>query len=103
MSLLHAAVALAALCVALVAVALVLHPDYEDGLIGRVGLAAIAIAGAARSLNLLLDGGHASPIGVLLWFGLVLFFARHAYRFRKWRRCGEHEWRQARRDMVCGK
>lgn len=98
-------VAPCALSVFLVCLSLVLHPDYEDGLIGRIALAAMAVAGITRFMDIV-AAGAATPIahiGVLLWIGLALFMMRHLYRFLRWRHSGEGDWRAARRSDVTGK
>lgn len=91
-------VALAAFAVLVVSVVLVLHPDYEDGLVGRIGLALIGIAALARVLGILTSEHprQFSSIALMLWIGLALFMLRHAWRFMRWRRCGEGDWRAAR-------
>ena len=68
--------------VGVVCIYLVLHREYEDGFIGRIGLALISIAAFARFATTL--GGGDFPIttiGLVLWIGVALFFVRHWYRF----------------------
>ena len=99
---------LAGLCAAIVAVictVLVFHKDYEDGLLGRLGLAVMAIASLARLSHLVEHefSRNVSPIGVMLWLGLAIFLGRHLYRFLRWRRSGEGDWRGADKAATCGK
>jgi hypothetical protein len=63
---------------------LVFHPEYEDGLIMRVGLVAIVFASVARVARLF-DGtpDYLSPVAITLWTGLALFLCMHTYRFLK--------------------
>lgn len=98
-------VAAAALAVFLICLVLVLHPDYEDGLVGRIALATIALAALARFLAI--AGGdwqmQFNSIAFLLWVGLALFLGRHLYRFLRWRRAGTHDWRETRCGEAPGK
>jgi len=98
-------VAIAALFVFMICMILVLHPDYEDGLVGRICLAMMAMAALARFLAIVDDGWYMpfNSIAFLLWIGLAMFLARHLYRFLRWRKCGEHDWRPAGREAVTGK
>lgn len=94
-----------AVLVAAVCVILVLHKDYEDGLVGRISLSFIGVAGVARAMQLIASefDRAVSPIGVLLWIGLAIFFARHLYRFLRWRRSGDGDWRKVRQVDTGGK
>lgn len=94
-----------ALTVSMVSTLLVLHRDYEDGLLGRIGLSFMALAGSARAMHLLIHGLDmpSNPIAVLLWIGLALFMVRHLYRFMRWRRSGEYDWRGVDDTATCGK
>ena len=72
--------------VCMVCVFLVLHPEYDDGLIGRLALSMIGIAGLARFLGGVDALIHGHPIvmtnvGMMLWIGASIFFGRHAWRF----------------------
>lgn len=98
-------VLIASASVAAVCVALVLHREYEDGLIGRISLACMGVAALARAASLLSGLGYVwvSPVGVLLWCGLAAFMVRHVYRFARWRRCGENDWRPSKRQDLAGK
>jgi hypothetical protein len=63
---------------------LVFHPEYEDGLIMRTGLALFGICAFSRVVRLL-DGSpdYLNPVAILLWTGLALFLGGHTYRFLK--------------------
>ena len=70
--------------VSVICVLLILHPAYRNRLIRLLGLGIIAIAGFARAGSMLIgDAQTPSPIGVLLWFGLFLFFMSHVCSFVK--------------------
>lgn len=89
---------LAGFVVTAVCVTLVLHQDYEDGLIGRVGLSLIALASMTRFLgaaDALISGEylHLSPVALTLWSGLAIFLARHLWRFMWFKRSGKYDWR----------
>ena len=72
----------ATLIVCAICVVLVLHPQYNDGFFGRVGLAMVGVASFARAATII-SGIHqpVSNIGTLLWIGLALFLARHFRNF----------------------
>lgn len=94
-----------ALVVSVITTTLVFHPDYEDGLFGRVALSFISLAAVARVTQLIQDGIDVpvSSIGVLLWCSLACFLARHFYRFLKWKCRGTHDWRRADVASTAGK
>lgn len=84
-----AVVIAASICFACCAV-LVLHRQYHDGLIGRFGLTLIALAAAARVMQLCMEAFNglesvlAKP-NCILWIGVAMFLARHTYNFlRRW-------------------
>lgn len=65
-------------------VMLIFHRDYEDGLIGRLALALICIGALTRMAKLLDEVPDVvSPIQVVTWTGLGLFFIRHSWRFMR--------------------
>ena len=93
---------------------LVLDKDYEDGLVGRVALSLIALAAFGRFSDTLfaalsasffdsLPPRQPSGIAVMLWVGVAMFFARHLWRFRRWKKCGKHEWRKPVPAATSGK
>lgn len=84
---------------------LIFHHDYEDGLIGRIGLALMGLAAFSRVHNgfivVFLDGDviPITNIGNLLWTGAAIFLTRHTARFL-WRRQtmkGSPEWRMVKK------
>jgi hypothetical protein len=102
------------LLVSLICTALVLHRDYEDGLIGRIGLAFIALACSARVMQIAVTALerwlqdidkpiNINPANALLLLGLAMFMTRHFYRFLRWRSAGAHDWRGASDAETCGK
>jgi hypothetical protein len=81
-------IATAALIVAIVCTALVLHPEYEDGLIGRIALAVLAIVAVSRFPDAVesaisMTEYKISAQGLAMWIAVAVFFARHWYRFYK--------------------
>lgn len=95
----------AALVVGGVCIVLVFHRHYEDGLFGRLALAAIGLCAFFR-MSAIVESGldvYLSPVATVLWCALALFFARHLYRFLSWRRAGENEWRKPNEAAVAGK
>lgn len=73
-------------------VMLVFHRDYEDGLIGRLALSLLCIGATTRIAKLLDDiPDVVSPIQVVTWTGLALFFARHTWRFMRNIKQGKRE------------
>lgn len=96
---LNAVVFLCSSAVLAISLVLVLHRDYEDGLIGRLALSLLGIGALARVLDILFASGPIpfSAIAFLVWLGLALFLGRHLYRFLRWRHTGEHEWREAKK------
>lgn len=98
----------AAAIVFAVCVVLVFHPEYEDGVFGRLGLALLGIAAIARVLGIIggwLDDAsfRITEVGLILWIGLAIFLSRHLYRFLRWRHVGEHDWRSADHTITGGK
>jgi hypothetical protein len=71
----------------IVGTALVLHPEYEDGLLGRIALSALSVVALTRipdtvdSMLLNTPLTHISTQGFVVWTALALFLARHWYRF----------------------
>ena len=85
--------------IAAVAVFLVLHCEYEDGLLGRVALIVLALPNGLIVAEYLIDGTEYSllPTTLLTQIGTALFLSRHCYRFMRWRSLGEYQWRPARK------
>jgi len=90
-------VAVAGLSLSIVCAMLVLHKDYEDGLVGRIALAGMSLAGFGRAATIVESGFSLglSWVALLMWLSTTLFMARHLYRFLKWRSCGDGDWRQS--------
>lgn len=85
-------VALCALAVSVVCTLLVLHPQYNDGFIGRFGLTLIAIAGFARAATIISGTSHdVSNVGALLWVGLSIFMLRHLSNFYRHKDCAQSD------------
>lgn len=78
-------------------VALVFHPDYDDGLFGRAGLVCIGVTAFARVMLVLTVGfPHPTPVGVLLWLGVALFLGRHTWCFLLRARRRDETWYKVR-------
>lgn len=95
--------ATAAALITLLSILLVLHCDYEDGLFGRMFLAAIGTACFVVAWDYFWVGNRVEyfPCTSTLIMGLAGFLARHTYRFLRAVRCPEeYGWR--RRHMVKG-
>lgn len=92
---LNVIVGLCAMAAAVICTLLVFHPDYEDGLIGRLALSGMALAAVARVCDLVAYNGGTSQIGSLLWMALAVFLSRHFWRFLRWRNSGAFDWRKA--------
>lgn len=80
------------LCV--VSTFLVIHCDYEDGFIGRVSLAMMAVSQFLMLIGVDVGGTEYEvlPHHFIFQVGAALFMARHAYRFIYWRRKGRFTW-----------
>jgi len=73
-----------ALVIGCICVALVAHPQYEDGLLGRFALGAIALAELSVFWDSAFSGRYYNGMlntTVVIQAGLALFFVRHFYRF----------------------
>ena len=89
-----------ALIIAAICVVLVAHPQYEDGLFGRLALGLIALSELSVFWDSAIDGSHYGsvlPTTLAIQLGVLLFFVRHLYRFQKWLKSREHEWRPVRK------
>ena len=77
---------------------LTLHHHYEDGVVGRVALACMALASMMLMAEYM-SGAYRDIPGpmVLLCIGAATFIARHTYRFLLWRFRGEGDWRGDKR------
>ena len=86
-----------ALFVFVITLILVLHPQYEDGIIGKLGLICLSFAALARLSNLA-EVWIAVPaaalnypkIGALFWVGLSPFPGHHFYNFCRFKEPTSH-------------
>lgn len=87
-------IALAIMCCAWF---LVFHCEYEDGVIGRVALAGLAVTEMLIVMEWLIEDSVPEPLATTFYVQLffALFLMRHVYRFLRWRTRGDHEWRKA--------
>jgi hypothetical protein len=73
---------------------LVLDKGYEDGLVGRVSLVAMALSGGVGFLSAIAGADMLSAKLVAIFLvGAAVFMLRHVYRYLRWRICGEGSWR----------
>ncbi len=74
---------------------LVVHPKYEDGLVGRIALLCISLSSLVV-IGEWLDGVvyEVNPTTLGVQFGLSVFLLRHVYRFSKWVKSGSFDWRK---------
>lgn len=81
------------LCVSLY---LALCRNYDDGIIGHVALAGMALSSAAP-LYEAYEGADYDfmPTTALMYAAVAVFMARHAYRFNRWSKTGTGEWRDS--------
>ena len=86
---------------------LVVHPKYEDGLIGRIALLCLSVSGAVV-VGEWADGVvyEVNPTSLGVQVGLAIFLLRHVYRFSKWVKHGSFDWRKNEKatpshDVVC--
>lgn len=101
-------VAFSALAIATICLECVRNKDYEDGVLGRMALWFLMGCAAARLTQIVgvwlepwLGAEWASAdlkldnVETALWVGVLIFFCRHYYRFRQWRRSGKYAWRDS--------
>lgn len=82
----------AAAVIAMVSWMLVANRRYEDGIIGRLALAGMALAATGFMSKMVFS--CYTPTGLedaLLW-SAAAFLARHYYRFHRYTTSGEHAW-----------
>lgn len=93
--------------VASVSVFLVAHCKYEDGVIGKIALACLAIGNLVVFAEWFNGINHeVNPTTLFIQFGIAGFLVRHAYRFKKWTITGANDWRKnetssVSNDVVC--
>lgn len=92
--------------VGLMALLLVSHGKYEDGVVGRIGLVIVFIACLVvvwESINGV--EYDVNPTTLTMQVGFCAFLIRHVYRFLKWSRTGANDWRKNETDnssdVVC--
>lgn len=76
----------AAALVFAIAVVLIFHPDYHDGLARRIALAFLGFAAWIRLLEILQSGWEEATfakVALLVWIGIAIFLADHFYNFLK--------------------
>lgn len=90
---------LASAVIALVAVFLICHCEYEDGVFGRLALVVLALSNGLVVADYTIDGTEYAvlPNTLMTQLGTALFLSRHCYRFMRWRKLGDYQWRPARK------
>jgi hypothetical protein len=85
--------------VASVAIILILHHEYEDGLVGRIALSGLGLGAIVRVTEIISHGASlpVTPVGVLIWISLAMFLGRHLFRFMRWKHSGDYDWRAIRK------
>lgn len=80
------------------AAVLVLDPKYDDGVVGRLALFIIMLAGGLGTLIVIAGAEEVNPKLVAIFMGgSALFMARHVYRYMRFRFCGAGAWQSNRR------
>ena len=73
---------------------LALCRDYDDGIVGHIALAGMALSSAAPLYEAYEGSDYEYlPTTALMYAAVAVFMARHAYRFRMYRKTGKGEWR----------
>ena len=93
--------------VGLLSLLLVSHGKYEDGVVGRVGLVIVFIACLVvvwESINGV--DYEVNQTTLAMQVGFCAFLIRHVYRFLKWSRTGDNDWKKNETtdissDVVC--
>lgn len=87
-------VAVCAIGLAAIGGILIRHPKYEDGLLGRIALAGIILAGVVAALAELFSKVRydAPPELEMLLVCMLIFMIRHLYRFWRYTKSGSYKW-----------
>lgn len=86
---------LCAFVVAVCSILLVADCQYEDGVIGRLALATLAIAELiviGEWLNK--EPTYPAPTTLAIQLGVAFFMLRHVYRFMRWRFNNHFDWKK---------
>ena len=82
----------ASVLIAIVSWMLVANRRYEDGIVGRIALAGMALAATGFASKMVFS--CYTPTGLedaLLW-SVAVFLGRHYHRFHKFTTTGQHAW-----------
>lgn len=80
---------------------LIFHERYNDGLLGRAGLAGMAFFSSLLLLERFGGQEHyLSSLTVCFQASVAVFFARHTYNFVLWAHFGRGAWKEASRDRA---
>ena len=78
---------------------LVWHEKYNDGLLGRIGIAGMVFVSLLLLLERVAGQDHyLSPLTVCFQASVAVFFARHTYNFLLWAYRGRGAWKRASHD-----
>ena len=80
---------------------LIMHNEYEDGVLGRLSLTVLAISNGLIVSDWWIDGSQYQllPNTLATQCAMAAFLVRHCYRFLRWKNSGENDWRRRKRDM----
>lgn len=76
---------------------LILHKDYDDGVVGKFGLGFMGLAAAIVALDTIASGVEYTPLKVNVLFvsGVTIFMLRYIYRWSRWRCTSKCNWKSA--------
>lgn len=88
-----------ALIICFISSFLVWHKEYEDGVFGRLALAALAIANGLTVYAWMLEGSNYTvlPATLATQIATAGFLVRHCWRFLRWKDRGDHDWRSIKK------
>lgn len=88
------------LIIGVISVYLASHKKYEDGVLGKLFLAGLAITSGVIFWQVAFDGVsyEPQPTTEAIFLFISLFFIRHLYRFNKWANGGSFDWRKNEKD-----
>ena len=88
-------IGICALVLSVTAGILVWHEQYEDGLLGRVALGGVFIAGLVVTLvEMFTSASYTGPLELkIMAVSVALFMLRHVYRFLRYVKTGQGAWK----------
>lgn len=80
---------------------LALCRNYDDGIIGHISLAGMSLSSVAPLYETAAGSDYEfASTTALMYAAVAVFMARHAYRFRMYRKTGKGEWRDDEKAPV---